>query len=503
MIDGLSKKDVGFVLSNPFIGPKKRNEYLENNPLDSKEEEDQITTVFSNLLLEALKAFEEREDADVSAVLAKLREIYKKAELALEDLDKLGWSKTMRQMTISVFVINAPSTSIQSLTRDKLKARIKQQFLEPISQLCSILRGEELLSKRNWEKHERGDQSLREDWLNSWLDDLVSQQSVDLDRKRLLEQVALFADERVNVLRHNNKNLVFLDWDREFIKVDQERTIHPAIEFLISNSKVESVMLEYFSPELKSNFRGENLPDNLREHPFFKKLIAVLQTHAIGHVDGSNKLKTGAYKRRLFGFDAINTECIKNEKDVLVGDIADSYQYMIARDIVGEMIKTLTSLGLGFGIPGVIFFKEGPIGLRDFQIPIASLGLFVSLMFYRGGIVKQGTFALEPNSLDKLTLHLEDARRLFLAKALNLETSSKSTESKDDDSILIIYPPHHNNRIINYLQNPSPSRELFYQTVYPFLNYSLRRYSHKRDNENDSKQKYSGWSLVKKIFLNK
>jgi hypothetical protein len=500
-IDGLSKKDVGFILEHPVVGDEKKMNYFEENPLDSDEEQGKIISIFQTYLLEAENVFENRHETDVSSALIKLQGIYGQAISAFNSLDNLSFSKSVRQMTLNVFLINSPGINTSGLTRNKLKARIKLDYLDSISTFCNILRRKELLEKRNWKKHSRGDQGLREHWLNSWLDKLVAEHSNDTNIENLLEHAALFADERVNVIEHNGKKIIFLNWDREFIKNGEQTTIHPAVELLISNSDVESVMLEYFAPELKANFRGENLPENLKNHPLIQKILSILQKYSMRNVNGVDGLRTQAYKRRLFGFDAVTQKCIEQKKDVLVGDIADSYQYMIARDIVGEVVKILSTLGISIGVPYAIFFGDKSITYKDLALPLSSLGLLMTLMFYRGGVIKQGIQALEPNSLDKLTLHLEDARRLFLARAVDKATLDSNVKKDEQSSILVIYPPHHNNRIIDYLAQPNISKQMFYKTVYPFLNYNLRHYSHDQGTKNETSKKYSGWSLIKKIWL--
>lgn len=501
MDESVNSENASFSNVNKSIDERKSTFLEKALSLDSNEEETIIIDKFRIYLNQALEV-DNLDNADPSEVLLKLEEIRKQALDEFENLSNLNFSKFIKSIITGSFSLNFNEPKKSDL-RYELKEQIRENYLDTINRLCRRARGVELLIKRNWEKHSRGNQKMREEWLNNWLNNLISQHRGDESIKNYLDLIVIFADKKINVTEHNGKKIVFLDWDREFVKKGSETTIHPALEFLIASPDVDSVMVEYFAPELKANFRGENLPDNLKENPLIKKILLLLKKYTLQYVDGTKPTKAEAYKRRLFGFDSINQLCIKHNKDVLVGDIADSYQYMIARDAAEELLKPILTLGFLSGFPNLLRTNEHLHALKNFVFPLSSFGLMLFHLYYNSSIIKRGTLALEPNLIDKLNLHLEDARRLFLAKAIDKATkNSKENSEQKFKSMLVIYPPHHNNRIIDYLNNLWNPKQIFYKTVYPYLNYSLRHYSKDKATKNETSKIYSGWSLTEKIPLN-
>lgn len=500
-VDGLRKSDVGFILKSPFMKEVEKLDYFRDNALDTPEEEQAILTGFMRFLKQAHKIAKNEEQADCSEVIVNLDNLYKSALREYENLGHLSGPKLLRSVIVDYFTLN--QSSKVSLDRNNLQESIKTNFLDAIAMLRRKVRKKELLSKRNWEKHDIGDKNLREAWLNKWLDSLQEKAKDNPQIADQLEEIAMFADERVNLIHQNGATVAFLDWDREFVQNlnedgRSEVAPHPAVELLLADERINSVMVEYFAPELKANFRGANLPEKLRQHPIIQGLLKLIKHHAIGFVDGSNKAKKDAYRRRLFGFDAISKLCSKYYKDVLVGDIADSFQYMIARDLSDQLIKYAGLSGMIFGFSRFIMVGNPFTMFRDLAVGGSSLGFLLALVVKHSFFLEKGTRALKPNLIDKFSLHLEDARRIFLADAVSLATQLQSVDgSAKQDTTLVIYPPHHNNRIMENLQKPQPAKKKYYKTVYPYLNYSLRRYSHKPENHDEQSARiYSGWTKL-------
>jgi hypothetical protein len=470
-------------------------------PLDSAAEEQQIINTFVAYLDEIVAFTKEEAYRHPSDILKDITNVIAKAKTAYVALDSPGALKSLESI-----LADAASMSIK-VNRKMLKQRISRDYLEIMEAYREVFRGKELVAKQNWQDKSRGDNALRKQWLTTWFTEQIKQaeetitaaepidQQIELRR---LAKLALFVDERVTVMSQNGQEVVFLDWDRELELVDsakdKKRSPDPAIEKLIADKRVDSVMVEYFAPELKANFAGKNLPEKLQAHSLTQKILQLLQGHSFSKLFDPEDGKMT--KQRVFGYDAIIRDCITHNKDVLVGDIADTYQYMIARDLPFMIELTVLRLGMFGGAVGMFYHTW----MQEVLPVIQNAGLAAvtaGMLMLKTALLRYGTQAIEPNTFDKLHFFLEDARRLFLANAIDVTTKTSATQSKTG-STLVIYPPAHNNRIIDNLEKPNPARQLYYKLLYPYLNYSLRRYSHREEDKNDTAKDYSGWSLIEK-----
>lgn len=498
----ITRADIDVIDHSRQMSAKELHEYVAENPLVSKPEQAIIYQKFADWWNQAIQIQDESDGRDISAVVADLDQILLQARSTLGQIEKFSWPELVRSVTLE---IDLP-TNI-SLNKEELIKNLKGGYLKQIEKIRRQFRRQELLIKGNWQEKNRSQNDLRKNWLDVWLAGVKEKAEHDPAIMEQLGEIAVFVDERVNIVNHNNQEVIFLDWDRDFdvVRPADSRKKHsriialpPAIELLIADPRIGNVMLEYFAPELKANFNGENFPEFVRQNPISQKIIEFLKGKALTKL--TDPKSSEDTRNRLFGFNPLAQACIKYDRDVLVGDIADSYLYMISRDIpyiIGRYFRLGLFVASTAGVIISILTKD----VADIIAGVSGIVAATSSAMVKEALLRQGTQALEPNIIDRLHLYLEDARRLFLANAIDAATKIPRKATQPAGSTLVAYPPHHNNRALDNLKNPRPARQLYYKLRYPYLNYHLRRYSQRQEVENETAKKFSGWSLIDNIPL--
>jgi hypothetical protein len=395
-------------------------------------------------------------------------------------------SKRSLKKTVTTFFTGELSKRERLNADAELQAELIELQLTLLPLFESVV-GKMLIDSRDWKKRQGADRS---NWLNTWVDTHKPKEDVSPVEMMNFRRTAAFLNERMRLEQTGNTDLVLIDWDRE-IRTKQNDVIplHPAFEELISRGSWDRVVIEYFAPELKAH--ADDIP--------------ILKYAAHHELVGKNR---NAYRLRVFGFNGVARLAGRNKIDVATLDIANDFIYMLDRDMVPALMGGVIPAAVvaierlaTSNLTGSVLETAG-MALAWWVIisTLAKFGFAFSQAELLG--VNNGIFAVDHNFIDKVTIHLEDARRVFAANALEYMAKDLTKQEPDKKhQVMVVYPPHHNSRFQHYLHHPTLAKQLYYRAIHPWLVPKLSVYSKKDDSQNETAKRYSGWSLLKQVVV--
>lgn len=269
------------------------------------------------------------------------------------------------------------------------------------------------------------------------------------DRQDLgLAQLESFVREHVRVVRIGDVDITIIDQEHN----DYKGELDPTLEAFIKSKRTKTVVVEYFLPELRQN-------------------AASMGDTGIKRIEQS-----AASSGRGKMFMHIASEAKDVGKTVSTVDIANKASY----EAYWGAIR--------MGVLPIIVSGFLPMNVQDHAITafvssLMSFSIDISMEGERKGIYNKQQIS----ELENLYISMEDARRVFAAKALNqmgIDYNNEYPESNDDgrSQIVVVYPRAHALRIANNMTNQSlftkymnAAKSLFYRV--PGLDYSYRTYS--------------------------
>ena len=243
-----------------------------------------------------------------------------------------------------------------------------------------------------------------------------------------------YITENVHAMEYKNTTIITVDHDSVF-----ETHLSDNLGELVSNPKIDSVVVEYFSPELSEQ----------------AKKIPIIGSYLAGGIDNPSRglpvdaKRLKSYGRRLnFAKELSQTLAIAG-KEVTCVDIANKPAYMMLREL-----WTVVNMAVG-GAAGSevdkLLAKQGitsDVSYRDIGAGVPFAWRLMNPMFQmmHAGIYNTKNLSV----LDSVQLHMEDARRLIAASGLKQKIDREGS-GESHKTLLVVYPKAHNMRIRNYL----------------------------------------------------
>lgn len=264
-------------------------------------------------------------------------------------------------------------------------------------------------------------------------------------------KIESFIKDHVRVVRVGNVDVTIIDQEHSEYKGE----LDPVLNAFIKSERTKTVVVEYFLPELQQN-------------------AAKMGDTGIKHIE-----KSAAEGGRGKMFMHIANEAKEVGKTVSTVDIANKAEYeaywgAIRCGILPIVASSLISMDIGDRMASAL------------ALYIVSFGADIYMEGEGMGIYNINKIS----ELENLYVSMEDARRVFAAKALNqmaVDYNNEYPKNSDDDrsQIVVVYPKAHAMRIENYMTNQSlftksmkTIKNLGYR-ILPRLDYSYRTYSWK------------------------
>lgn len=263
-------------------------------------------------------------------------------------------------------------------------------------------------------------------------------------------QVEQFIQEHVRVVRVGEIDVTIIDQEHE----EYKGKLNPVLKAYLNSPRTKTAVVEYFLPELQRN--APNFPD------FINK---------IGNVNDLYKEGKGTM------FMDIAEEMKNQGKTISCVDIANKLSYEAY--YAAMKMQALPLLSTLF--PQIPFSPAERLLLAT-VLPLVSWGGDELLEGIGKGIYNKEKLS----HLENLCLSMEDGRRIYAAKGLELMAKDYNKEfpSKSDSErsqIVVVYPKAHATRIANYMTSESLftaaakfAKKFLYHL--PNLDYSYRTY---------------------------
>lgn len=243
-----------------------------------------------------------------------------------------------------------------------------------------------------------------------------------------------YITENVHAMEYKNTTIITVDHDSVF-----ETHLNDTLAELVSNPTIDSVVVEYFSPEL--SIQAKKIP------VVGSYLASGIDNPSRGLPIDAKRLKS--YGRRLNFAKELSQTLATAGKEVTCVDIANKPAYMMLRElwtvanmaVGGAAGNEVDKMLAKNGVQSDVSYKDIGVG-----VPLAWRLLNPVFQMMRAGIYN----TKELSYLDSVQLHMEDARRLIAASGLKQKIDREGS-GQLHKTLLVVYPKAHNMRIRNYL----------------------------------------------------